>query len=77
MVHIKEELEEVLDRQVDIVHHRKRMNEFSQKKSTKRLFMSDTELVCEIFLKILEATGRIEQRFSTISSPDDLLSSKE
>ncbi len=32
MVHIKEELEKALHRQVDIVHYRKRMNEFLQKK---------------------------------------------
>ncbi len=32
MVHIKEELEEALNRPVDIVHYRKRMNEFLQKR---------------------------------------------
>lgn len=39
--------------------------------------MYDTELAKEILSQILEATGRIERRFSLINSPDDFLANDE
>ncbi len=39
--------------------------------------MFDEELVCEILSQILEAAGRIERRLTSISSPEDFLSSEE
>lgn len=39
--------------------------------------MSDRGLVLEILSQILEATGRIERRFSAIGSPDDFLASED
>ena len=39
--------------------------------------MSDPELVREILTRILEATGRIERRFTHIQSPDDFLESED
>ena len=38
--------------------------------------MSDPELIREILSQILEANGRIERRFATISSPDDFLTNE-
>ena len=39
--------------------------------------MYDRELVSEILSQILEASNRIERRFSSISSPDDFLASED
>lgn len=39
--------------------------------------MSDPELVAEILSQILEASKRIERRFSTIKNPNDFLTSDD
>jgi hypothetical protein len=39
--------------------------------------MSDQKLVPDILTQILEASGRIERRFSVIQSPDDFLANDD
>jgi len=39
--------------------------------------MFDPELVHEVLSQILEASGRVERRFTSIQSPDDFLESED